>query len=130
MRRVKQECQTALLQGISSSSLCSSSAYPSSIIFEPQDTTDTKRMRRGHGGLFSLSSVSSCSLTKENTRRKCFDMFTAFVLPSRTKAQQRNVSTSKTLSKTPKREPKKQELPTSISIPNFIYIPTIDPPLK
>jgi hypothetical protein len=84
--RVKQESQRiALLQGISSSSLCSSSSsvYPPSIIHEPQGTPDTKRMRRG-GLLFSSSSLSfSSSAEENNTRRKRFDMSHFALLPSR-----------------------------------------------
>lgn len=135
--RVKQESQRiALLQGISSSSLCSSSSsccvYPLSIIHEPQGTPDTKRMRRG-GLFFSSSSLSFSSSSEGDTpRRKRFDMSSFALLPSRKKAaQQRNVSTNKTpLLEKSKKEPKKQETPTCVRIPDFIYIPNIAPMVK
>jgi hypothetical protein len=133
----KVESQTALLQGIPSSSL-GGSVYPPSIVHEQQWTQEIKRTRKHQGtpdakrigesdtrilhGLSSFSLASSSCLTGEETSRKSgkhLDMFAAF--NRRKNTQQRKVSTKNTA----KKEPMKEEIPNfTAHVPEFIYIPS------
>lgn len=134
----KGESQTALLPGISSSSL-GGSVYPPSIAHTQQRTPETKRTRKQQGtpdtkqmgesdtrivlhGLSFSSVASSSCLTGEETSIKSgkrLDMLAAFI--RRKNTQTRKVSTKKT----PKKEPLKEKAPNFIvPVPEFIYIPS------